>query len=115
MGFVYALNGLRHVVSERNMRFHILAAILVVMFAILFDINRVEWLWCVCSIAAVMAMETINTAVERLSDVVSPEKDERIKIVKDLSAAAVLITAIGAAVVGGIVFVPYLLDLFQKV
>jgi diacylglycerol kinase (ATP) len=63
----------------------------------------------VLTIGIVLAMEAVNTSVEKLADVVSPNYDERIKVVKDVMAAAVLITAIVACVVGCFLFIPKLI------
>ena len=69
-------------------------------------ISRMEWTAIVFAIGLVLSTEALNTAIERLSDVVQPGQDERIRRVKDLSAGAVLICAIAAAIVGLIIFLP---------
>lgn len=61
-----------------------------------------------------MGMEALNTAIEKLSDIVSPEKDDRIRIVKDISAGAVLISSIVAVVIGLIIFIPHLRTFLDK-
>jgi diacylglycerol kinase (ATP) len=87
--------------------------ILVVLAGFLFKITNVEWLAVVFAIGLVLAGEAINSAIERLSDVVQPERDDRIRDVKDISAGAVLICAITAAIIGFIVFLPKLIILFS--
>ena len=87
--------------------------ILVVLAGFLFKITNVEWLAVVFAIGLVLAGEAINSAIERLSDVVQPERDDRIRDVKDISAGAVLICAITAAIIGIIVFLPKLIMLFS--
>jgi diacylglycerol kinase len=62
--------------------------------------------------ALVLTAEMINTAIEKLSDIVSPQKNERIRVIKDISAAAVLLSAFIAVISGLIIFVPYLWQLF---
>ena len=86
--------------------------VLVIMAGVLFHISETEWIAVIFAIGLVLAAEAINSAIERLSDVVQPEKDERIRDVKDISAGAVLICAITAAIIGVIVFLPKLLMLF---
>ena len=106
--FVYAAKGIRWLFAEHNAWIHLAAAILVVIAGFFFDINQIEWIIiCIC-IGSVFAAETFNTAIEKLSDVVSPEWNEKIGKVKDLAAGAVLITAITAAIIGLIIFIPYL-------
>ena len=87
--------------------------IVVVLAGFLFKLSNVEWLAVVFAIGLVLAGEAINSAIERLSDVVQPEWDDRIRDVKDISAGAVLICAITAAIIGIIVFLPKLIMLFS--
>ena len=105
--FIFALNGLKILIlEEHNARIHLVAAILVIIAGILLKISNVEWLAIIFSIGLVFALETINSAIENLADFVSPEKNDQIKKVKDLSAGAVLIGAIAALVNGLIIFIP---------
>lgn len=97
---------------ERNAWIHCGMTVLVVLAGFLFGISRAEWVAVVFAIGLVLAGEAVNTAIERLSDVVQPERDERIRAVKDISAGAVLICAIAAAVIGLLVFLPKLILLF---
>lgn len=110
MGFRYAFDGVRIVLGERNMRCHVAVAVAVVVAGVWFRITAVEWCLCVLCIGEVMALEAVNTSIERVCDHVSPERNGDIKVVKDVAAGAVLIGAVGAAVVGLIVFVPYVVD-----
>ena len=108
--FGYALNGLKILFKEEpNARIHLLAAIAVVIAGYFFEISTIEWIAIVFAIGFVLTMEAINSAIEGLSDFVSPEKHEMIKKIKDLSAAGVLISALTALVIGLIVFVPKIL------
>lgn len=100
--------------SEVNLRIHLVAAILVVLAAIYFEVTKGEWLILGICIGMVLSAEIFNASIERLADVVSPEKDDRIKQVKDLAAGAVLVVAIMAAILGGVVFYPYVIDLFSQ-
>ena len=110
--FAFALNGLKILIlEEHNARIHLVAAILVVIAGILLKISNVEWFAIIFSIGLVFALETINSAIENLADFISPDKNDQIKKVKDLSAGAVLIGAITALFIGVIVFIPKLITL----
>lgn len=100
--------------QEPNAWIHCGITVLVIIAGWFFHISTAEWLAVFFAIGLVFAAEAINTAVERLSDVVQPEKDERIRDVKDISAGAVLICAIAAALIGIIIFLPKLLMFFCK-
>ena len=97
--------------QEHHARIHCLAAALVIAAGFFFRITATEWLAVIFAIGFVFASETVNTAIERLADVVQPEHDNRIRDVKDLAAAAVLVAAITALAIGGLVFLPKLLAL----
>lgn len=104
-GFFYAGRGIVCAVSERNFRFHLCAAAAVIFFgAKFYSFDKAEWAALLLTCAAVMSLEAVNTALERLCDKVSPEKDELIRKCKDISAGAVLISAIFAAVIGVLFF-----------
>lgn len=111
--FGYAFAGLRFIVaSQPHARIHIVAAILVIICGGLVGITGQDWLWLVVAIALVWITESINTAIEFLCDVVSPDYSEGVKRAKDIAAASVLIAAIAAAIIGIIVFYPYIVALF---
>lgn len=113
--FANAWRGLtRFVRQEHNAWIHCGMTILVLLAGFLFEISKFEWLAVVFAIGLVLAGEAINSAIERLSDVVQPELDDRIRDVKDISAGAVLICAITAAIIGITVFLPKLIMLFSK-
>lgn len=112
--FGYAVKGLRAVVqSEQNFRIHLLSGGLAVLLGFGLGISGVEWGLIIACIVAVMGAETMNTAIEKLCDVVSPQYHEKIKMVKDLAAAAVLIVSIGALITGGIIFLPRIIHQFS--
>lgn len=112
--FSHAFNGLKILIKEEhNARIHMFATIVVVMAGFVFKISVNEWFAVLFAIGFVMTVEIINTAIENMADIVSPEKDKRIKKIKDLSAAAVLISALTALVIGLIIFIPKLLDLIR--
>lgn len=104
-GFQYAFCGVIHCIkNERNMRFHTVAALYVLVFARFFAFSREDFGLLMLTIGGVMAAEAVNTAIEELCDKISPEYDPLIKHAKDAAAGAVLIIAIFAAAVGIILF-----------
>lgn len=105
--FRYAFNGLVTLFrEEHNSRIHLLASGVVVLAGFYFNISPFEWLAITFAIGFVFVTEIINSSIENLSDVVSPERSEAIKKVKDLAAAAVLFSAFVALVVAAVIFVP---------
>jgi diacylglycerol kinase len=109
-GFVYAFNGLvvffRH---ERNGRIQLLTAIVVALLSWRFKISAAEWMVVLGCIATVLSFEMINSAIEKLCNLVHPKYHPAVKTIKDISAGAVLFVAISSAVIGSIIFVPKIL------
>lgn len=104
-GFKFAAQGIVSVVkSEINFRVHTVMAIYVIFFAIIGKVSTAEFAALCGLIGLVLALELINTALEALCDKVTREQDKIIGKVKDLTAGAVLITAIFAAIAGLFVF-----------
>ncbi len=105
--FKYAFQGiLTSFKSERNMKVHFLIMFLVIILGLLYKISKVEWMICIILFSIVIAGELINTAIEITVDIAMPEKNEKAKKAKDVSAGAVLVLAIGAAIIGLIIFIP---------
>lgn len=104
--FVYAGRGIRLVGSEPNMRIHVIVAILVVIFGFFFDISITEWISCLLCIGLVFSAEMINTAIENIVDLVSPNYNELAAKAKDIAAGAVLISAIISVIIGLLIFLP---------
>jgi len=111
--FRYAFQGLADLFrSQPNARIHLCAAGLAAVAGWWLHISRLEWLALVMCITLVIALEAVNTALEHLTDLVSPDFHPLAGKVKDVAAAAVLIGAFGAVGVGLIVFVPKVVLLF---
>ena len=109
-GFKYAFNGIWLLLrNESNALLHCIICICAVAAGLVLKISAMEWIAVVIVCGCVFAAEALNTAFETLSDVVSPEYNEAIKKVKDLSAAGVLFMAIAAAITGVIIFLPKLI------
>ncbi|MDF2516114.1 MAG: diacylglycerol kinase [Sphingobacterium sp.] len=110
--FGYAFNGLKIVWrEEHNFRVHLLAAVLAIALSWALRISPYEWLAVVFSIGFVLVCELLNTALENLADFVCPEKNPNIKRIKDIAAAAVMLSSLTALLIGMLIFVPKLLSL----
>ena len=108
--FRFAFEGAAYLLrTQANARIQLLAAIGVIATGGFLGLNPVEWAVIVLCIAFVWSSEACNTAIETLCDRVTAERDPQIKIVKDVSAAATLFAAIGAACAGAIILGPKLL------
>ena len=80
--------------------------IIVIALGIFLKLSKIEWCIIIITIVIVISAELFNTAIETVVDMVSPQKNPQAKLVKDIAAAAVLVLAIGAAVIGIIIFGP---------
>lgn len=109
--FSYAFAGLKVLFKEEhNARIHAVATLLVVAAGIFFRITDGEWIAVVLCIGMVISVEAVNSSIERCTDFVKQERDDRKRDIKDLGAAAVLVCVIASAVVGCIIFIPYLIQ-----
>ncbi len=106
-GIIDALRG------EPHLRFHFVAAVVVIIASFVLGLNRYEWLAVVLSIIIVIFAEMVNTLIERVCNRITALQDIEIKKIKDLSAGMVLIAAIGASVIGYVVFYPHLKSLWD--
>lgn len=103
--FIYAFNGILSAIrSQRNLRVHIVAVIYVTAFSAFYNLSETQYLILVLIFLTVIALELVNTALESVVDLCSPEYNKLAKISKDCAAGAVLIAAIGAVIVGIILF-----------
>jgi diacylglycerol kinase (ATP) len=110
--FVYAINGIKTLVKEEhNSWIHLIAAGIVIIAAIYFKLNTYEWVAIIISIGVVFTTELVNTAIENIANFLTTENNSKIKIIKDLSAAAVLISALMCLIIGAIIFLPKIVKL----
>ena len=110
--FKYAIEGIwTSFKTERNMKIHIFIMILAIIAGIILKINKSEWIICIILFAIVIGSELFNTSIETIVDMVMPEKMKR-QNSKDVSAGAVLVVAIGAAIIGLVIFVPRIFKIF---
>ena len=111
--FKYAGEGFKYAFkNEQNLIIHICSAVVAILFALIFRISIVEWLFILVMIGLVFCSELVNTSIEALVDLVSPEKHPLAKIAKDTAAGAVL-SLCGVAFIGGlIIFIPKVIGIF---
>lgn len=105
MSFRYAIDGIISAVrSEKNLRFHIVIANLICVFAYFYGISKTDWAVLILCIFAVISAELFNTAIERAVDTATRETNYFAKLSKDASAGAVFVLCIGAVFVGVCLF-----------
>lgn len=110
--FTHAINGFRLMwVEEHNFRIHVLAALFACALGYLLKIQASEWALILFAIVLVLGAEIGNTAIENICNFISPTSDPRIKKIKDIAAAWVLLSALLALLIAGIVFLPKVLVL----
>lgn len=101
-------------VKERNVQIHIGLSALVISFGFGFNISATEWIAVVLAIGGMLALELLNTAIERTVDLNTSEYHPLAKQAKDIAAGAVLIYAFTSVIIGIIIFIPKMLTLFSK-
>ena len=113
--FYYAVKGFGYAFkSQPNLRIHLFILILVILFGFLFRINLTEWGLITVVSGLVIALELINTSIELLTDIASPGFNKKAGHLKDLSAAAVLVSSVAALITGLTIFVPKILRWIQN-
>ena len=106
-----ALEGVKQVLlTQQNAKIHAGFSIAVILLGLLLDISRWEWMVLVIVMGLVWSAEIFNTAIELITDMISPEEDPLIKVIKDISAGGVLIAAFISILVGFLLFGPLLWD-----
>ena len=107
--FKFAFEGLRtEFIKGRNFRIQIACGILASIFGFIFKISSFEWLSLIIITSLVLILELVNTSLEEIVNLVSPEIHPRAKIAKDVAAASVLIASIASLIIGAIIFIPKL-------
>lgn len=112
----YARNGVKLIFrNERNFRIDIVVSILVITAGFLFKISHTDWIAISLVISIVFTAEVLNSAIEALCDTVSQDFKVNIKYAKDVSAGAVLISAVVSIITGLIVFIPYIIEFVKNI
>ena len=108
--FKYSIEGLKYAYKyEQSMLIHVIATICVLLANIFFQVSGIEWLITLLAIGMVLSAELINSAIEAVVDLVTLEEHPLAKIAKDCSSAATFVLACMAALIGIVVYVPYIL------
>lgn len=111
--YSYALKGLiKTFREEQNLKIQTLASLAVLFLGIYFSISRLEWAILTLAVCLVLTAEITNSAVERVTDVLKPRINTYVKEIKDIMAAAVLLSSIAAIIVGVVIFWPYAYKFF---
>lgn len=92
--------------SERNMKIHFIIMLLVIILGFIYKINSFEWIMCIVCFGIVISSEMVNTAMEINTNLAMPNINPKAKLAKDISAGAVLISALMSIAVGLIIFIP---------
>ncbi len=112
--FGYAIDGLRYLFcKEGNAKVHLMATLLVVVTGFLFRISAMEWTAILLCVGMVICGEALNTAIEKVCDKVSPQRDPLIKIAKDVAAAGVLVLAVVSVIIAAIIFGTKIILIFK--
>lgn len=110
----HALDGIEYTINhERNIKFQILAGICASILGFLLKISIVEWAVIVMVIGMVLALELINTAIERSVDLVTKDYHDLAKASKDAAAGAVLVMSLFSIIIGIVIFLPKIISLFK--
>lgn len=111
----YAIEGILHAVkTQRHLRYHFYAAVLILLLSFILGISQPEFIAITIVVIIVLSVEMINTAIEATIDIIFKDYDNRAKIIKDIAAGAVLITVMGAVVIGYIIFLPHFKNVFYS-
>lgn len=111
----FAIEGILHgAKTQKHLRYHLYSAATVLILSYVLGISKNEFLIIVLTVIVVLLAELLNTAIEAVVDMLSPEHNEKARIAKDVAAGSVLITALGAAVVGYTILFPHVLAWFQQ-
>ena len=110
--FGFAFDGLKTaIIKGRNFRIQIAAGLLALILGLILKLSSAEWLDLVIVITLVLILELVNTSIEEIVNLVSPEIREKAKIAKDVSAATVLVASIGSVIIGILLFAPKIFSL----
>ena len=111
MALKNSMSGIEYTIkTQRNLKIQVICAIVAILLAVIFKLTLIEWmiLWMV--IGSVLLAEIVNTAIEVMLDLYTQEYNETIKITKDIASGAVLISSMVSVIIGGILFLPKILN-----
>ena len=106
-GIGFALRGAWLLIrTESSIQIQIVIAVVMTVAGFVFNLSVIEWIVQILAISLVLGVEGINTAIEKMSDFVHPEFNEKIGFIKDVSAGAVMFVSIGATIIGLLIYLP---------
>lgn len=109
LSFKYAFEGIVAAIKEEpNLKFHLLAGLLVIVLSFILNISKQDWIIIIFLIGFVISVELTNTAIEALVDAFTDKEHPGAKLAKDISAGAVLMSALTSAIIGILVLLPYI-------
>ena len=108
--FKAAFSGLKLAFNEQTFRIFCFCGFIIIVLMFVFKLSIREKIIVVFLITLNLTLELINSQIEKILDIVQPNFDQRVKVIKDISAGAVLLASLGAATVGTLIFLPYLID-----
>ncbi|GIN70970.1 diacylglycerol kinase [Bacillus sp. J14TS2] len=112
--FKYAIEGIQYAAKvEKNFQIHLVSAVIVIILSFLLRLDKIEWIFMMISIFGVMALELVNSAMERAVDLATDKIQPLAKQAKDLAAAAVLIYTLMAVLIGILILGPKIIQLFH--
>ena len=110
----YAFNGvIKLLKNERNFNIQVVVTFILTIVGFYFNINTTEWVLQLLCCGLILALEALNTAIEKVCDFINPEHDKRIGDIKDISAGAVFIVSIFSLIIGLIIYHKYFIELFN--
>ena len=112
--FGYAIGGLKVAFQEQTFRTFCFIAILVIVLMFLFKVSFYEKLILILIITFLMAFELINSRIEQIINVFQPNHDQKARVIKDITAGAVFLASLGAAIIGILIFLPRILEFLFK-
>lgn len=111
--FKYAIEGIiANLKTERNLIIHFITTIIVIIVGFVLKISLYEWIACIIVFGLVISLELMNTSFEKLVDLCMPDINPKAKFIKDTAAASVFVSAIIAVIIGIIIFLPKVINLF---
>jgi diacylglycerol kinase (ATP) len=112
--FHYALQGIHYALkTDQNLVIHFIIACFIILFSLLFKVTPFEMGILGVTILVMISAEMVNSAIEKMVDLITKEHRAEAKIAKDVGAGMVLLTSIGAAIIGLLIFIPYIVRLFR--
>ena len=113
-GITYALKGIKILITtEDSIKAQFFIGLLTVIMGFVFNISLTEWMIQLSLCGLVLTAEALNTAIEKVANFIHPDYHEKIGVIKDVAAGAAGFAAIIACIIGGIIYIPKIVNLFS--